>query len=219
MMHVRVPCEGDEGVDIEQRYDRSVLVEGSAHHLGRDRRSAGGHADDRQAIGGLDAGGGQPTARELGDDGTERAPLDSGELLRGSDDIVVDLKRGSHGLMLPHLRITTAMPRSPSPAAAGRPPVPSGAPPRPWAPTLLLDRAHGLDGVILVKYDWADRVVIPKAIRDQANLHPGDEVDMVLRDNREIVLVACKRPLRLGGRFAKSGMAARLLEDRAREPR
>jgi hypothetical protein len=68
MMHVRVPCEGDEGVDIEQRYDRSVLVEGSAHHLGRDRRSAGGHADDRQAIGGLDAGGGQPTARELGDE-------------------------------------------------------------------------------------------------------------------------------------------------------
>ncbi len=63
------------------------------------------------------------------------------------------------------------------------------------------------------------QVVIPKAIRDQANLHPGDEVDVALRDGGEIVLVACKRRPGLGGRFANSGMAARLLEDRAREPR
>lgn len=32
------------------------------------------------------------------------------------------------------------------------------------------------------------QVVIPKAIRDRANLHPGDEVDIELRDD-EIVLV------------------------------
>lgn len=62
------------------------------------------------------------------------------------------------------------------------------------------------------------QVVIPKAIRDQANLHPGDQVDFELRD-QEIVLVLGHRPARLGGRFAKSGMASRLLGDRSREPR
>lgn len=62
------------------------------------------------------------------------------------------------------------------------------------------------------------QVVIPKAIRDRANLHPGDEVDIELRDD-EIVLVARRSAVRLGGRFANSGMAARLLLDRAHEPR
>jgi AbrB family looped-hinge helix DNA binding protein len=62
------------------------------------------------------------------------------------------------------------------------------------------------------------QVVIPKDIRDQANLHPGDQVDFELRD-QEVVLVRSHQPARLGGRFAKSGMARRLLEDRAREPR
>ena len=62
------------------------------------------------------------------------------------------------------------------------------------------------------------QVVIPKAIRDRANLHPGDEVDIELRDE-EIVVVARRSPARLGGRFANSGMAARLLIDRAGEPR
>ena len=62
------------------------------------------------------------------------------------------------------------------------------------------------------------QVVIPKAIRVRANLHPGDEVDFELRDD-EIVLVARRSPARLGGRFANSGMAARLLIDRAGEPR
>ena len=60
--------------------------------------------------------------------------------------------------------------------------------------------------------------MIPKAIRDRANLHPGDEVDIELRD-KEIVLVARHSSARLGGRFANSGMAARLLIDRAGEPR
>ena len=62
------------------------------------------------------------------------------------------------------------------------------------------------------------QVVIPKAIRDRANLHPGDEVDIEFRDD-EIVIVVRQSPVRLGGRFANSGMAARLLVDRAREPR
>jgi AbrB family looped-hinge helix DNA binding protein len=62
------------------------------------------------------------------------------------------------------------------------------------------------------------QVVIPKALRDRARLQPGDEVDFELRDE-EIVLVARRSPLQLGGRFTKTGMAARLLQDRAREPR
>ena len=62
------------------------------------------------------------------------------------------------------------------------------------------------------------QVVIPKDVRDQAHLHPGDEVDFELRGG-EVILVARRRPVTLGGRFSKSGMAARLLEDRAREQR
>ncbi len=62
------------------------------------------------------------------------------------------------------------------------------------------------------------QVVIPKALRDHARLQPGDEVDFELRDE-QIVLVARRSPARLGGRFKNTGMAARLLQERAREPR
>jgi AbrB family looped-hinge helix DNA binding protein len=62
------------------------------------------------------------------------------------------------------------------------------------------------------------QVVIPKSIRDEANLHPGDQVDFELRDGT-VLVVARHGAKDIGGRFAKSGMAARLLEDRAREPR
>ena len=62
------------------------------------------------------------------------------------------------------------------------------------------------------------QVVIPKALRDRAHLQPGDVVDFELRDE-EVVLVARRSPVRLGGRFSKTGMAARLLKDRQREPR
>lgn len=62
------------------------------------------------------------------------------------------------------------------------------------------------------------QVVIPKALRDRARLQPGDEVDFELRDE-EIVVVARRFRQQLGGRFSRTGMAARLLEDRAREPR
>ena len=61
-------------------------------------------------------------------------------------------------------------------------------------------------------------MVIPKALRDRAHLQPGDEVDFEMRDE-EIVLVARRSPVQLGGRFSRTGMAARLLDDRAREPR
>lgn len=62
------------------------------------------------------------------------------------------------------------------------------------------------------------QVVIPKSLRDQVNLHPGDEVSFELRDG-QIVLGTLRPSNALGGRFAQSGMAARLLEARAREPR
>lgn len=62
------------------------------------------------------------------------------------------------------------------------------------------------------------QVVIPKAIRDQVQLHPGDEVEVGLQDDR-IVITARRQVDGLAGKFAHSGMAARLLEDRAREPR
>lgn len=62
------------------------------------------------------------------------------------------------------------------------------------------------------------QLVIPKAFRDHMNLHPGTEVDFTI-DGERLVLVARPPGHRLAGRFAGSGMADRLLEDRAREPR
>jgi AbrB family looped-hinge helix DNA binding protein len=62
------------------------------------------------------------------------------------------------------------------------------------------------------------QVVIPKAIRDLVQLHPGDEVEVGLQDDR-IIITASRPSDQLGGRFARSGMAARLLDDRASEPR
>jgi AbrB family looped-hinge helix DNA binding protein len=59
------------------------------------------------------------------------------------------------------------------------------------------------------------QVVIPKPLRDRAHLQPGDTVDFELR-NEEIVLVARRSSARLGGRFSKTGMATRLLNDRGR---
>jgi AbrB family looped-hinge helix DNA binding protein len=62
------------------------------------------------------------------------------------------------------------------------------------------------------------QVVIPKHIRDRTSLEPGDEVDIVLRGD-DIVVTARRHPRPLGGRFRRSGMADRLLADRASEPR
>ena len=62
------------------------------------------------------------------------------------------------------------------------------------------------------------QVVIPKAIRDRLQLHPGDEVEVGVQDD-QIIITANRAGDRLGGKFARSGMAARLLEDRASEPR
>ena len=62
------------------------------------------------------------------------------------------------------------------------------------------------------------QVVIPKDLRDRAGLHPGAEVQFELHDE-SIVLVARRAAPPLAGRFADSGMADRLLVDRATEPR
>jgi AbrB family looped-hinge helix DNA binding protein len=62
------------------------------------------------------------------------------------------------------------------------------------------------------------QVVIPKAIRDQVQLHPGDEVEVDVHDDR-VIITARRHADALGGKFARSGMAARMLDDRAREPR
>ena len=62
------------------------------------------------------------------------------------------------------------------------------------------------------------QVVVPKALRERAGLHPGSEVEFAWKDG-EIVLVPAQLARPLGARFAGTGMAARLLEDRAVEPR
>ncbi|WP_217913448.1 AbrB/MazE/SpoVT family DNA-binding domain-containing protein [Miltoncostaea marina] len=59
-------------------------------------------------------------------------------------------------------------------------------------------------------------VVIPGHLRTAAGLHPGVEIEFELEGDRvTIVRRAATRPL--GNRFSGSGMARRLLEDRARE--
>ncbi|MBJ7597584.1 MAG: hypothetical protein DLM67_19570 [Candidatus Nephthysia bennettiae] len=62
------------------------------------------------------------------------------------------------------------------------------------------------------------QVVIPKEIRDRVGLHPGTEVD-VAAEGGEIIVSIHRPRVTLGGRFRSSGMARRLLEDRAAEPR
>jgi AbrB family looped-hinge helix DNA binding protein len=64
------------------------------------------------------------------------------------------------------------------------------------------------------------QVVIPKDLRDRVGLYPGTAVDFAVEGERIVLLpLPRQRRTRLGGRFAKSGMAARLLQDRAAEPR
>jgi len=64
------------------------------------------------------------------------------------------------------------------------------------------------------------QVVIPKDLRDRVGLHPGAAVDFALEGERIVLLpVPRQSQTRLGGRFRKSGMATRLLQDRATEPR
>jgi AbrB family looped-hinge helix DNA binding protein len=62
------------------------------------------------------------------------------------------------------------------------------------------------------------QVVIPKDLREQAGLGPGSDVSFEPVDDGIVVRRANRRAT-LRGRFAGSGMAARLLVDRGKEPR
>jgi AbrB family looped-hinge helix DNA binding protein len=62
------------------------------------------------------------------------------------------------------------------------------------------------------------QVVIPKRLRERQGLGPGVAVAFEERPDGVLVRAEARQaPLR--GRYRASGMAARLLEDRAREPR
>ncbi len=62
------------------------------------------------------------------------------------------------------------------------------------------------------------QVVIPKDLRERAGLVPGADVEFAL-DGNSVSIKAADSSDALGGRFARSGMAARLLDDRSHEPR
>jgi AbrB family looped-hinge helix DNA binding protein len=62
------------------------------------------------------------------------------------------------------------------------------------------------------------QVVIPKELREEALLEPGTGVSFEPVEGGVLIRPAGRRR-RLRGRFASSGMAARLLEDRDKEPR
>ena len=62
------------------------------------------------------------------------------------------------------------------------------------------------------------QVVIPKDLRDRVGLGPGSDVSFEPLDDGIVVRRADRRA-KLRGRFASSGMAARLLEDHGKEPR
>jgi antitoxin PrlF len=62
------------------------------------------------------------------------------------------------------------------------------------------------------------QVVIPKPLRERRGLGPG--VAVAFEERPEGVLVKAEAgPEPLRGRYSASGMAAKLLEDRAAEPR
>lgn len=60
--------------------------------------------------------------------------------------------------------------------------------------------------------------MIPKDLRERTGLRPGADVEFEL-DGQRLSIRAARGGPGLGGRFAQSGMAERLLADRAREPR
>jgi len=62
------------------------------------------------------------------------------------------------------------------------------------------------------------QVVIPKELRSRTGLHPGSSVEFELTGEAVKISAAGPRSA-LGRRFANSGMADRLLADRAREHR
>lgn len=62
------------------------------------------------------------------------------------------------------------------------------------------------------------QVVIPKDLRERTGLVPGADVEFAMEGNSVSIKAADSHDA-LGGRFGRSGMAARLLDDRSHEPR
>lgn len=62
------------------------------------------------------------------------------------------------------------------------------------------------------------QVVIPKDLRERTGLVPGADVEFAVEGDSVSIKAADSHDA-LGGRFERSGMAARLLDDRSREPR
>jgi AbrB family looped-hinge helix DNA binding protein len=122
--------------------------------------------------------------------------------LGGGDRGQIDACTGSRG------RAGSTPARHPRCHANGNPPgaIFSTSPPKLYSSSMT------------IRVGAKGQVVIPKAVREQAQLHPGDEVEVAFADE-QIVISARRRGASLGGRFAKSGMAERLLKDRRREPR
>ncbi len=65
----------------------------------------------------------------------------------------------------------------------------------------------------------AGQVVIPKELRDQLGLKPGEEVEFALDGDALCIRRVFHDISHLAGMYPGSDMAAALLEDRAREPR
>lgn len=63
------------------------------------------------------------------------------------------------------------------------------------------------------------QVVIPKRLRESHGLGPGSVVSFEERGGDLLIRPAESGGESLRGRYARSGMAAKLLEDRSREPR
>lgn len=61
------------------------------------------------------------------------------------------------------------------------------------------------------------QVVVPKAIRDEVGLHPGDPVEFELRDGKVVLTRGSTEMRPLGGRFAGSNMLAEHEAEHARE--
>lgn len=63
------------------------------------------------------------------------------------------------------------------------------------------------------------QVVVPKELRERAGLVPGAEVEFEIEGERVTLFPRRGRADSLAGLIDDTDLAARLLEDRAREPR
>jgi hypothetical protein len=74
----------------------SILIECAANHLGRNRWSAGGHADHRQIAISIDSGGHQPASSQFRDHRAKRASFARRKFARRSDHVIIEIERRTH---------------------------------------------------------------------------------------------------------------------------